>query len=76
MQPDDAAAILDSISNQIIDYISDDNRIEIRNFGTFQSRIHASKVGYNPSTGKPMHLDSGKTVLFKPSRELIKKMNG
>lgn len=76
MRPSDASAILDVIADQVIDSVSASDRIEVRGFGTFQQRVRASKIGYNPCTGQPMHLDAGKTILFKPSRELTKKMNG
>ena len=76
MRPTDAAAILDTVADQLIDSVASGDRIEIRGFGTFQPRIRATKVGYNPSTGQPMHLEAGRTILFKPSRELTKKMNG
>ena len=52
------------------------DRIEIRGFGTFQPRRRAPKMGYNPSTGRPQAVAANTTVLFKPSRELTKKMNG
>ena len=76
MHSTDAAAILDTVSEQMIDSVAAGDRIEIRGFGTFQPRQRATKVGYNPCTGQPMHLDAGTTILFKPSRELTKKMNG
>lgn len=76
MRSTDAAAILDTVSEQMIDSVAAGDRIEIRGFGTFQPRQRATKVGYNPCTGQPMHLDAGTTILFKPSRELTKKMNG
>ncbi len=76
MREDDAMAMLNCVMNKIQDDVAHDNRIEIRGFGTFQSRKRATKNAYNPSTGEIVHLDAGKTILFKPSRELIKKMNG
>jgi len=56
--------------------VAHDDRIEIRGFGTFQSRKRATKIGFNPSTGERIHLNANRTILFKPSRELTKKMNG
>ena len=76
MRAADAAAMVDTVVDHLIDSVAQGDRIEIRGFGTFQPRMRASKVGYNPCTGKPMHLDAGTTILFKPSRELTKKMNG
>ena len=76
MRAKDAAAILDTVTNEMISAIANGDRIEIRGFGTFQPRTRATKNGYNPSTGETMFLKAGKTILFKPSRELTKKMNG
>lgn len=72
----DAAAVLDTVSETMIDSVARGDRIEIRGFGSFQPRPRATKVGYNPVTGQPMHLPANTTILFKPSRELTKKMNG
>lgn len=76
MRASDAAAVLDTVSDSMIDFVANGDRIEIRGFGTFQPRPRATKVGYNPVTGLPMHLPANTTILFKPSRELTKKMNG
>ena len=75
MRASDAAAILDTVSDQMIEAVSAGDRIEVRGFGTFQPRARATKIGYNPCTGKPMHLEANTTILFKPSRELTKRMN-
>ena len=76
MRTADAMAMVDAVNEEIINSVANDNRIEIRGFGTFQSRHRATKNGYNPTTGKTMFIPAGKTILFKPSKELIKKMNG
>jgi len=76
MREGDAAQMLNTVVDEMVNAIARDNRIEIRGFGTFQSRRHSPKNGYNPTTGKTMIVPAGKTVLFKPSRDLTKKMNG
>ena len=76
MRTSDAAAVLDTVAEYMIDSVAKGDRIEIRGFGTFQPRPRATKIGYNPVTGQPMHLPANTTILFKPSRELTKKMNG
>ena len=76
MRTSDAMAILDCVTNEMKSAVANNNRIEIRGFGTFQPRTHATKNGYNPSTGEIIHIAANRTVLFKPSRELTKKMNG
>ena len=72
----DAAKMLDTVVEEMISAIANDNRIEIRGFGSFQVRKHSTKNGYNPTTGETMIVPAGRTVLFKPSRDLTKKMNG
>lgn len=76
MRASDATAMLDCVVDEMKSAVAHDDRIEIRGFGTFQSRKRATRNGYNPSTGETIKLDVNKTVLFKPSRELTKKMNG
>ena len=76
MRASDAATMLDTVVEDMINAIANDDRIEIRGFGSFQSRMHAPKNGYNPTSGETVLVPAGKTVLFKPSRDLTKKMNG
>lgn len=76
MRAKDAMLMLDAVVDEMKDAVANGDRIEIRGFGTFQPRIRATKNGYNPSTGETIYLPAGRTILFKPSRELTKKMNG
>ncbi len=76
MRSSDAAAIVDTVADHMVESVANGDRIEVRGFGTFQPRRRATKIGYNPSTGEPMPLPASTTILFKPSRELTKKMNG
>ena len=76
MRTSDAMAMLDCVVDEMKSAVAHDDRIEIRGFGTFQSRKRATKIGFNPSTGERIHLNANRTILFKPSRELTKKMNG
>lgn len=76
MRTSDAMAILDCVTDRMKSAVANDDKIEIRGLGTFQSRQRATKMGYNPATGQMIHLAANKTILFKPSRELTKKMNG
>jgi DNA-binding protein HU-beta len=76
MRASDATTMLDAVMNEMKSSIAKDKRIEIRGFGTFQPRKRSAKNGYNPTTGETMTLPAGKTILFKPSRELTQKMNG
>jgi len=72
----EATAVVDCVSDYIIESVAQGDRIEIRGFGTFRPRPRATKVGYNPLTGSPIYLPANTTILFKASPELLKKMNG
>jgi len=76
MRNSDATIVLDTVIDKMKTALENDDRIEIRGFGSFQIRKRSTKNGYNPTTGKTMILPAGKNILFKPSRDLINKMNG
>ena len=75
MRESDANKIIDIMTDEIMDAIVRGDRIEIRGFGRFLRRVRAPKNTFNPRTSAPMTLDAGKTILFKPSNELTKRMN-
>lgn len=76
MRTNDAMQMLDTVMDEMVRAIADGNRIEIRGLGSFQVRKHSPKTGYNPTTGETMMVPAGKTVLFRPGRDLTNKMNG
>ena len=73
MRSSDATIVLDTVINKMKNAMENNDRIEIRGFGSFQTRNRATKNGYNPTTGETMVLPAGKNILFKPSRDLTKK---
>lgn len=75
MRSDEAAEMMSIIAKCAGDALANGDRIEIRGFGSFMARLHAPKTTINPRTGQKMHLLSRKTILFRPSPELTKKMN-
>ncbi len=45
-------------------------RIELRGFGVFVVKARKRGVGRNPRTGEEVAIPSGKTIRFKPGKEL------
>ena len=45
-------------------------RIELRGFGVFQVRDRKRGVGRNPKTGVEVAITPGRTVRFKPGKDL------
>ncbi len=70
----DIQVIVDTIFETMQESLSEDKRVEIRGFGTFNPRMRKSRISKNPKTGAVMELKAGKTVLFKMGRELKKAL--
>jgi transposase len=48
----------------------EERRIELRGFGVFIVKPRKRGVGRNPRTGEEVAIPSGKTIRFKPGKEL------
>ena len=51
------------------------NRIEIRDFGSFSTRLRKSRIGRNPSTGEKIQIKDKLLVHFTPGKKLKKLIN-
>jgi DNA-binding protein HU-beta len=65
-----AALAVDTILKAMKDALKNGKRIELRGFGVFQVRDRKKGVGRNPKTGVEVPITPGKTVRFKPGKEL------
>ncbi|HLE83720.1 MAG TPA: HU family DNA-binding protein [Thermoanaerobaculia bacterium] len=65
-----AASAVDTILEAMKDALCAGKRIELRGFGVFQVRDRKKGVGRNPKTGVEVAIEPGKTVRFKPGKEL------
>jgi DNA-binding protein HU-beta len=65
-----AAQAVDTIIDAMKEALSEGKRIELRGFGVFQVRDRKKGVGRNPKTGIEVSITPGKTVRFKPGKEL------
>jgi len=65
-----AAVAVDTIIDAMKAALSEGKRIELRGFGVFQVRDRKKGVGRNPKTGVEVAITPGKTVRFKPGKEL------
>ncbi len=45
-------------------------RIELRGFGVFQVKPRKRGIGRNPRTGKEVLIPPGRTIRFKPGKDL------
>ena len=65
-----AAVAVDTVLEAMKSALRDGKRIELRGFGVFQVRARKRGVGRNPRTGVEIEITPGKTVRFKPGKEL------
>ena len=67
--------ILNVIIDTLIDSIKNNNRVEIRGFGSFFPKKYDSYKGRNPKTGDSIDVPVKVLPIFRPSKELVVKLN-
>jgi len=67
--------LLEDFFEIIFDSLKKNNKVKIAKFGTFQVRFKKSRIGRNPKTKEKKVISERKVILFKPSKELKKKIN-
>ncbi len=71
--------IIQSFLDEIIVELSNNNRLEFRDFGVFETRTRASRVAQNPKTLERVQVPAKRTIKFKMGRlmkqELAKKIS-
>jgi len=51
------------------------DRVELRGFGMFSTNIQKARISRNPKTGEKVNTPEKKTIHFKMSKDLFKKLN-
>ena len=49
--------------------------MELRGFGVFSTNIQKARISRNPKTGEKVNTPEKKTIHFKMSKDLFKKIN-
>ncbi|HXF42123.1 MAG TPA: HU family DNA-binding protein [Pyrinomonadaceae bacterium] len=65
-----AEQVVDSLFNAMKEALARGRRIELRGFGVFVVKPRKRGIGRNPRTGEEVPIPSGKTIRFKPGKEL------
>ena len=63
------------IIESIILSIKNGSRCEFRSFGSFFPKNLKSKIGRNPKTGEQISLNERRTIRFRASKLLLKRLN-
>ena len=71
----DLEKFLNIFLNEIKQALKKGERVELRNFGSWSIRIQKARISRNPKTSEEVETPQKKTIRFKMSKELFKKLN-
>ena len=71
----DLEKFFDIILEEIKYSLKKGNRVELRGFGMWSTRIQKSRISRNPKTGEKVATPQKKTIHYKMSKDFFKKIN-
>ena len=71
----DAMKGLDLFIETLMDCMSENEKVKLLNFGSFQMRTVKERIGRNPQTGKTMSIEACKAPKFKAGKALKDAVN-
>ena len=71
----DLNKVIDIILKEIKVALARDEGVELRNFGTFRVNIQKASIRRNPKTGEKVNVPKKRTIKWKMSKDLFKKLN-
>tara|TARA_B100000989_G_C19395042_1_gene407422 strand:- start:205 stop:498 length:294 start_codon:yes stop_codon:yes gene_type:complete len=71
----DLNKIIEIILKEIKDTLQRDEGVELRNFGTFRTNVQKASIRRNPKTGEKVSVPKKRTIKWKMSKDLFKKLN-
>lgn len=66
--------LLEKLFDVITDSLVVNQRLELRNFGVFEVKKRAPRVGRNPKTKEEIPIDSRYAVIFKPGKAMEQRL--
>jgi len=66
--------VVQSFLDEIVMELSQDNRLEFRDFGIFETRTRSSRTAQNPKTLERVQVPSKRSVKFKMGRMMKAKL--
>ena len=71
----DINKIIKIILKEIKETLKRGEGVEFRNFGTFRTNIQKASIRRNPKTGEKVNVPKKRTIKWKMSKDLFKKLN-
>ena len=63
------------ILGEIKNTLNRGERVELRGFGIFSTKIQKARISRNPKTGEKVNTPEKRTIHFKMAKDLFKKLN-
>ena len=71
----DVFKIIDTLFNCVTKALKDGDRVELRGFGTFTTKLRNARIGRNPKTGDPVAIPQKKMPFFKMGKSMKERIN-
>ena len=71
----DLEKFCDIILKEIKNTLKRGERVELRGFGMFSSKIQKARISRNPKTNEKINTPTKKTIHFKMSKDMFNKLN-
>jgi len=76
MTQSDVARIIEGTFDYISETLAEGKRWELRDFGVFEVKSRASRIGRNPRTGQQVPVPERKVVTFRPGKKMKELVSG
>lgn len=76
LPPETIQMTVDAVFETIIAALERGDRVEIRGFGSFTSKVRKAKLGRNPRTGETVDVEEKRVPWFKPGKLLRDRVDG
>ena len=71
----DVCKIIDTLFDSVTTALKNGDRIELRGFGTFTTKLRNARIGRNPKTGDPVAIPKKKLPFFKMGKSMKLRIN-
>lgn len=72
----EVSAVVQTLLDTIVAVLAEGQRLEIRNFGVFETRTREARIGRNPRTGEEVPISEKRVPTFKPGKVLKQWVQG
>ncbi len=76
MTQSDVSRIVEGAFETITKSLSEGQRWELRDFGVFEVKSRASRIGRNPRTGEQVPVSERRVVTFRPGKRMKEMVSG